>query len=170
MKITNVDGFAFIFVRNSRGVEVYTLRVQFKREKRTPRWTWTMLLWSSFTVFHVAIVPLRLRCESCAGRSGCLFFPGERESVYPRGWVLDIAFAPESASCVRTGSPLCVRSKTSNWKQIQLESPPPARICWVQANASHSKGMNSTGKKDVQLCRQRRWRMMQTLDSRFYKQ
>lgn len=155
----------FIFVRNSRGVEVCTLRVQFKREKRTPRRTWNMLLWSSFTLFHVDIVPLRLRYESCAGRSGCLFFPGERESVYPRDSVLDIAFAPESAGCVRTGSLPCVRSKTSNWKQIQLESPPPpARICWVQANTSHSKSMNSTRKKDVQLRRQRSCRVMQTRD------
>lgn len=55
-------------------------------------------------------------------------FPWRKRIGLSRDSVLDIAFAPESAGCVRTGALACVRSKTSNWKQIQLESPPPTPL------------------------------------------
>lgn len=84
------------------------------------------------------------------------FFPREWKSVQPRASVLNIPSALESVSCVRTGSPLCL-SRPRLWSKASTDpavienrssqNPPPAGICWVQANASHSKSMNSAKKK-----------------------
>ncbi len=104
------------------------------------------------------------------------FFPREWESVQPRASELSFPSAPESVSCVRTGSPHCL-SRPKVWSKASTDpavienrssqNPPPAGICWVQANASHSKSMNSAKKKKRQnrngtwsllllyMCRQR---------------
>lgn len=73
----------------------------------------------------------------------------------PRASALSVPSAPEPVSCVRTRSSLCLRrprlwSKASTDPSViesrSSQNPPPAGICWAQANASNSKSMNSAKK------------------------